>query len=277
MQDNEFMRQFRQAIKQEDPDLLLACLSLAQGIAMPDLDLVEMAARFNELAELAGARIDRQIGAVDQTQELCEFLFVEQGFLGEKENYYDPSNCYLPLLLEQKRGLPITLSALLLIVAEKLRIPAYGVGLPGHFIIGVNGPTHAYHFDPFHGGRPVSFRECAQMVEKTTGYQGPFEPHWLAAVPTIAIITRMLENLRRIYLTRRDWGNSLRVIRHLRVVDPDRVELWRDEAIASLQENQLARAFECLEQYLTLAPQAADADILRDKMGARLDEWAKLN
>ena len=277
MQDNQLMRQFKQAINQDDPDLLLACLTLAQGIAQPELDLVGTAARFNLLAEAAAARIDRQLGDVDQMQELCEFLFVDQGFQGEKEDYYDPLNSFLPILLDRKRGIPIALSALLLIIAEKLKIPAYGVGLPGHFIVGVNGPANAYHFDPFHGGRPVTFRECARMVEESTGYQGPFEPQWLQPVSTVAIITRMLENLRQIYLARREWGNSLRVIQHLRVVVPDRVDLWRDEAIAALQEKDLSRAFYCLEQYLTLAPHATDATILRDKMVARLDQWVRLN
>jgi regulator of sirC expression with transglutaminase-like and TPR domain len=277
MQDNQLMRQFKQAINQDDPDLLLACLTLAQGVALPDLDLVATAARFNQLAEAAATCIDRQLGAVDQTQELCEFLYVDQGFQGDKESYYDPRNSFLPLLLDRKLGIPITLSALLLIVAEKLQIPAYGVGLPGHFIVGVNGPANAYHFDPFHSGRLVTFRECARMVEESTGYQGPFEPQWLTPVPTITIITRMLENLRQIYLARREWGNSLRVIQHLRVVVPDRVDLWRDEAVAALQQNELSRAFHCLEQYLSLAPHAADAAILREKMVARLDEWVKLN
>ena len=100
MQDNQLMRQFKQAINQDDPDLLLACLTLAQGIAQPELDLVGTAARFNLLAEAAAARIDRQLGDVDQMQELCEFLFVDQGFQGEKEDYYDPLNSFLPILLD---------------------------------------------------------------------------------------------------------------------------------------------------------------------------------
>ena len=271
------MQQFRQAIRQDDPDLLLACLAMAQGIAYPDLDMVRTAAKFNSLAERAGDHIDRRQHALDQTQELCEFLFVEQGFSGNEDNYYDADNSFLNAVLERKLGIPISLSALLLIVAEKLAIPAYGVGMPGHFIVGVNGPTRAYHFDPFHKGRPVSVADCAELVERITGHDGPFDPNWLMPVPTLTIIIRMLDNLRHLYLAQKQWGKTQRVIQHLRITVPERTELWRDEAVVALQQNKMARAHHCLEQYLKLAPNAPDAALLKQRMNPRLNEWVKLN
>src|SRR5580658_646445 len=64
-----------------------------------------------------------------------EYLFVEIGFRGNDEDYYNPENCCLNRVLETKRGIPITLSVIYMEIARRLSKPVSGVGLPGHFIV----------------------------------------------------------------------------------------------------------------------------------------------
>src|SRR5206468_6452152 len=88
---------------------------------------------------------------------LHEYLFTELGFAGNIEDYYNPYNSYLPSVLATKRGLPITLSLVYKIVAERLGLRAWGVGLPGHFLIGVEcEPGNKMLVDTFASGRIIT-------------------------------------------------------------------------------------------------------------------------
>ena len=88
---------------------------------------------------------------------LHEYLFEELGFAGNKDDYYNPINSYLPAVLETKRGLPISLSLVYKLVAERVGLRAWGVGLPGHFVVGVQAEGET---DP---GR--SFRRRSNPVD----------------------------------------------------------------------------------------------------------------
>ena len=78
-----------------------------------------------------------------------EYLFEELKFSGNTLDYYNTSNSYLPAVLETKLGLPITLSLVYKSVAERLGFRCWGVGLPGHFLCGVEVDGARMLIDPF--------------------------------------------------------------------------------------------------------------------------------
>src|SRR5262249_16476120 len=106
---------------------------------------------------------------------LHQFLFEEQKFCGNSEDYYNPLNSYLPAFLEAKHGLPITLSIIYKTVSERLGMRVHGIGLPGHFLCAletgpiVDGEQPAMLIDPFGGGRMLTADEAQNAVEETFG------------------------------------------------------------------------------------------------------------
>ena len=86
--------------------------------------------------------------------------------------------------------------------------PAYGVGLPGHFIVGLDDGRSAGILDPFHGGERLTVDDCALLVENTTGYGGPFQSAWLDPLPAADIWARLLNNLRAGYVQREQWPQA---------------------------------------------------------------------
>jgi regulator of sirC expression with transglutaminase-like and TPR domain len=50
-------------------------------------------------------------------------------------NYYNRSNSYLSEVIDDREGLPITLSLLYMELAKRLGVRVEGVGLPGHFVL----------------------------------------------------------------------------------------------------------------------------------------------
>lgn len=166
----------RQVERLEEPGALLRA---AAAIALhehpdADLDLVE-----RRVESLATAVRERGAGRSPKARQafLHEVLFDEQGFRGDDQGYSNPSNSYLPMVLATKRGLPITLSLVVVETARRAGIAAFGLDVPAHFLVELEEPAGTLIVDPFHGGRTVTRDELAERLERVLG------PTWRAGNP----------------------------------------------------------------------------------------------
>ncbi len=152
-------------------------------------------ARLDDLAARAHAA---RASAVD----LADHLFVREGFAGNTRDYRDPRNSFLPDVMERRLGIPITLSVLMIEVGRRLGVHLHGVGMPGHFLVGVDAEPDTF-VDPFHAGAVLDRDGCRARFATLQGPTAPFRPEYLAPTPTRAILLRMLTNLRQTYVARR--------------------------------------------------------------------------
>ena len=168
------------------PSLDVGALAIAAG-ADPELD-----------PAWALGELDRIAAGLDSVDALLNRIFVEEGFAGDTENYYDPRNSLLPDVLARRRGIPITLSVVCIEAGRRAGIALEGIGMPGHFLIRPAG-TQSYQ-DPF-TGCPLDLAACEALFRGATGADAdvPFGPHLLTVAPPKAILARMLENLRGVY------------------------------------------------------------------------------
>jgi regulator of sirC expression with transglutaminase-like and TPR domain len=122
-------------------------------------------------------------------------LFGATRFTGDRSTYTDWRNSCLDHVLETGRGIPITLSVLLIEVARRRGVELVGIGMPAHFLVG--DPTDPEWFvDPFHGGRTLDRTGCEALLRDLARDQVPWRDSHLDPVSSRAIITRMLNNLR---------------------------------------------------------------------------------
>src|SRR6185295_3779128 len=119
-----------------------------------------------------------------------QFLFEEEGFRGNAEDYYDPRNSFLNDVLDRRLGIPITLSVLYIVVAARAGLEAAGVGLPGHFVVRAERRGRSRLLDPFHGGELLDHAGCQTLVARVRPADGPLDPRWLAPVTTRQIFVR---------------------------------------------------------------------------------------
>lgn len=119
-----------------------------------------------------------------------QVIFEEEGFGGARDDYYNPGNSFLGSVLESKRGLPISLSALYMMVAGRTGAEIKGIGLPLHFI--VYSPALDVFLDPFSGGVFLSRDLCRDFIERN-GYK--FRDDMLEEAPPKTIIVRVLRNI----------------------------------------------------------------------------------
>jgi regulator of sirC expression with transglutaminase-like and TPR domain len=172
---------FAETMRSAAPDLGLACLLIGAEVT-PDLDVAASLAVLDALAAEAAAHLVSGEEAYGVRQALADHA----GFRGYGDDYGDLRASLLHEVLRRRRGLPILLSVVYLEVARRLSVPAYGVGLPGHFVVSVAGRL----VDPFYGGRLVSRPELVARVGSPLG-DDDFEP-W----PVPAIVSRVLSNIR---------------------------------------------------------------------------------
>ncbi|UCD12404.1 MAG: transglutaminase family protein [Nitrospinaceae bacterium] len=178
-----------------DLDLETGALLLME-FGHPGADARETVRRLDVLAEELAKLLNENDAPATTVEMLSRFLFVDKGFRGNQENFFDPDNSYLNRVLETRMGIPITLSAVCLFVGWRLGLPLEGVGLPGHFIVKYKVPGNDLFFDPFSGGRPLDRDQCAQIVES---FGNSFEEIHLAAATHRETLIRMMNNLIMIY------------------------------------------------------------------------------
>lgn len=130
-------------------------------------------------------------------QHLNNHLFGELNFSGNEQRYYDPDNTYLNRVIETRRGIPVTLSVLYLLIGRRLNLPIYGVGTPGHFLVGFREPNQSsFYIDPYHKGRLLAAQDVRRMLVRS-GYE--FRLEFLEKASAREIVARMMRNLISIY------------------------------------------------------------------------------
>jgi regulator of sirC expression with transglutaminase-like and TPR domain len=124
------------------------------------------------------------------------YLFEELGFAGNEENYYDPESSYLNRVLDRRKGNPINLCLLYILLARRLRLPIAGIGLPGHFICRYQSSEAEIYLDTFNRGKFLSKADCVHYLQ-----QGNYSVRddYLAPVSPRRLLLRICGNLHQIY------------------------------------------------------------------------------
>ncbi len=270
-------RTFQEEITLSPIHLPRAALRFSKEIAYPDLEIDRYLLMLDQLVDWSRAVVPQDSPAFLQARELADFLFHRFGFQGNTGDYEDPRNSYLNEVLDRRLGIPISLSVLFLAVAQQLGLEAYGIGLPGHFIVGVQDVIGMVYFDPFHEGRQLSLEDCARLVEATTGMGGELQPEWLRPSRPVDILIRMLNNLRNVYLKLEGWPRLLAVIERLQYLQPDLPGHLRDLGLLHHQMGSLRLAVQFYEQYLQQSPGASDAETVRGNLKDAAGQMARRN
>jgi regulator of sirC expression with transglutaminase-like and TPR domain len=268
---------FQQEVRQPNPNLARANLLFAREIAYPDLKPAHFLFTLHDWADEIQKHCRRTDTVLTRVGHLCDYLFGTLNLNGDADHYEDPRNSYLNQVIIRKLGLPIALSAVFIEVGRRIGLEVEGVGMPGHFIVGVQAEAGRYFFDPFNGGGEVTEGDAARLVYESTGRSGKFDPTWLDPTPTRDIITRMLVNLRNVYVRAGSWPEAVATVEHLRMVQPDVTSHLRDLGLLHFRNNSPRKAATNLEAYLLREPDASDARDMQRRLNAVLDEYARLN
>jgi regulator of sirC expression with transglutaminase-like and TPR domain len=243
----------RQAKAINSPDALLQGALAISMHQMEDVDPVVVDTQLQGYADTIRARVrGRQPQAL--LAHLHEFLFEEQNFQGNTDDYYNPSNSYLPAVLETKRGLPITLSLLYKVLADRLGLRAWGVGLPGHFLVGVEIDGNSMLIDPFSAGRLLTNEEAHERLQEMFGPEMEWSDDLLRPASNRHWLTRILQNLLNVFGSTNHFADVAAVLEMEMILWPEQNHLQRDLGLVLARCGLSQPASIWLDRYLQTNP-----------------------
>jgi regulator of sirC expression with transglutaminase-like and TPR domain len=247
----------RRALDAPGDAIVPAGLAIA-GLEYPALEAQPYLDRMEALGRNAAARLGGVTVATSEAIDaLNEYLFEEEGFTGNRQQYDDPRNSFLNEVLDRRTGIPISLSVIYLEVGRRAGLDISGINFPGHFLLRANGPAAGDELiiDPYHGGALLSEVDCRQLLSHHIGDDAAFDRSLMAPATRIDIVVRMLVNLKRLYVRMRSFPQARFVSTLLLAVDPSAVSELRDRGLLAYHLEDFASALRDLEEYLRLSPQ----------------------
>ncbi|HSW39533.1 MAG TPA: transglutaminase-like domain-containing protein [Acidobacteriota bacterium] len=217
----------------------------------PELDIRQYLYRLDTLAARVEVLTGKDRRAVNFISSINTVLFVQEGLRGNVEDYFDPRNSFLNEVLDRRLGIPISLSVVYMEVARRIGFPVVGIGFPGHFLVKHVDEGNDIIIDAFNGGRVLTMNECRELMDKIHDGALEMNDSFFQPMAKRAIVTRMLYNLKGIYMEKENHFKALTVIEKILMLNPGTPSEIRDRGLLYMQTGLFARALADLETYLT--------------------------
>lgn len=205
-------------INSESSNFLEDAMLLIASFGYPAIDKKEYSKKLDDMASEvktlieSGRNANPGFSGRDALGIINKYLFQEQGFTGNSENYYDADNSYLNRVIDRKSGIQISLSVLYMLISKRLNLPVYGINLPGHFILKYSDSTEEYFIDPYNGGVIISMKEALEFVRKTGLNDEEFKNiHYLKKAGEKEIILRVMRNLDEVFRKEKNTSKSIQI------------------------------------------------------------------
>lgn len=264
---------------EDDLNLAEAALLIASD-AYPGLDARGYLGRLDGLASAIGGRVGATAGPVEILREMNRYLFTEQGFAGNLDDYSDPRNSYLNEVLDRRLGIPITLSIVYIEVGWRLGLPLQGVSFPGHFLVKLPHGDGVVVLDPFYHGVSLSVEELRSRIQQVLGEEASDDrqlARYLVGATKKDILMRVLRNLKLIHLDREHFELVLNVLDRMLLLTPHDADVLRERAALYRRLECHRSALADYVRYLRMAPDAPDIEQVRGHIIDLQEHAARLN
>ena len=256
----------------DDTDRLAEyALHLARILTYPSLDVSATLSKIDAMGEEV-AQILKKGGNISPRptqiiEKINDYIFAMQKFKPNAEDYYNPLNSYLNVVIERKTGIPITLCILYMKIARAVNFKMYPVNFPGHFLVKhiLEDNSGEIIVDPFNGGRIMDDYSLKTLLDQTYPQQNIPLTHALVEKATAAdVVIRMLNNLKGSYYEAQDMDRYNVANEMVLAIDGYNPDAVRDKGIILLKKGDSSEALKVLNAYLEINPEAEDADDVLD-------------
>jgi regulator of sirC expression with transglutaminase-like and TPR domain len=188
--------------KRDNSDNLWLGALLIARYQYPDLKEDKLEKQIQLIKQDVWLELNENLTALEKVRVINHILFDVHRYSGNTENYNAPENSYINKVIENKKGNPLTLAIIYLIIAKQLQMPIFGVNLPQHFVMAYvdeNDLTDnewedkiLFYINPFSKGAVFSRREIDMFLKQLN-----LSPEKMYYTPcsNINIIERLLRNL----------------------------------------------------------------------------------
>jgi len=245
----------------ENYSLVEKCLKLSQILEYPELDISKYIEKLIEIGNSLKFSIKKNDNPTYKISMLNEHLFEHLGFMGDRDDYYNPKNNFLNDVIEKKSGIPITLAIVYTEIAKYVGLDLRIVGFPSHIVVKYG---EEIILDPFNEGKLLTIDDLNDILFQTYGEGVKFSPDFLNEIVPEKILIRITRNLKNSYVQSYAYDMAMRCINMTLALEPISSEEIRDKGILEERLLNHDQALTCLNQYLEINPNAEDVDFVLD-------------
>jgi len=243
-------------------------LHVSRILAYPDLDVKYMVDKIDAMGKelVLTTKELMPLRPTQMIERINNFLFKEKEFRANLQDYYNPLNSYINIVLEQKSGIPITMSIIYIRIAYLLKFRLYAVNFPAHFMVKhILGDSSEIIIDPFNGGRIMDDYTMKELLDQFyPGQNIPLTRAFVQKATSSQVIIRMLNNLKGSYYESQDIDKAEIANEMIIAIESDNPDAVRDKGMILLKRKKHLEALDKLNMYLELYPEAEDADAVLD-------------
>ena len=241
--------------------LVEKCLKLSQTLEYPDLSISEYVQKLHVIGKDLKNSLSEIKNPTYLVSMLNEYMFDGLGFSGNSDDYYNPKNNFLNVVLDKKSGIPITLSIIYVEIAKYIGLDLRPVGFPSHFLVKF---SEELILDPFNRGKLLSVGDLQEILNRNYGGSVEFSPDFLNEIGSEQILIRICRNLKNSYTQSFNYTMALHCINMILGIEPESSEEIRDRGILESRQLKYELALRSLNKYLEIAPEADDVDYVLD-------------
>lgn len=251
------------AVPDTEISLLHAALLISR-MDNPDVDVDAYLERIQLWADEILSTLPKDADEAARLAAMDRYLFEELGVHGSRHEYYTRANSYINEVIEDREGLPITLSVLYIEVGKRLNLNIQGIGMPGHFVVQFipsATPTDSEMIDPFEHGKRLSEED---IINRLTEARFPNLPQFRTPQTPVQICERMIGNLLGLAESERDEAAVLRYLETLVTLVPTNPEYRAKRLEMRARTGRLSNAVDDANWFIEQQPDGVDLERVRD-------------
>jgi regulator of sirC expression with transglutaminase-like and TPR domain len=256
--------QFRKVVgaDEEHFDLLRASLLVAK-LDDEDVNVDGYVREVERMGEEIKKSLPKDADDKARLEFLNRYLFKENGFHGSRFEYYHRANSYLNRVIDDREGIPITLSILYMELGKRIDLRILGVGLPGHFVVKqVSKNEDEQLIDVFEGGVLMTREDAAKKVAEYSDQK--FRDEMLHHATDREIMQRVLRNLLSNAQRADDKEAMLRYVDALLVLAPSGAQERGFRAVLRFETGRRDEALADLDWFLENKPEGIEIEKIRE-------------
>jgi regulator of sirC expression with transglutaminase-like and TPR domain len=239
-------------------------LQLSRIIAFPELDVRNEISKIDQIGLKIRKTLENfsQLRPTQIIERINDQLYRKEKFRPNRDDYYNPSNSFLNVVIRRKIGIPITLSIVYMRVAESLDFKLVPVSFPSHFLIKyiLEGESEII-IDPYNEGRIMDDYSLKQLLDQTAPRLSvALTRDFVARASVTKVMIRMLNNLKTSYFECQDIDKAELVNEMILHIHSNDQYGLRDKGMIMLKRKYQQEALDLFNQYIEKYPEADDID-----------------
>jgi len=171
----------------------------------PEYSFSECCSHLDSIATRCRELMAEPMSIREKCRVINRVLYHELGYLGDIEHYSDPRNSLFNHVLERRKGIPITLSILYILVADRCGLRLDPIGIPGHFMVGCFQEGKPFFLDPYRRGLLHDPDQVFTLIRRSNLIPKVSD---LAPTPVREVLCRCCQNLTQHFTAAGDNGNA---------------------------------------------------------------------